>query len=207
MSVVSLPGTFAAPDTVLAGVHAESGEMSGIDRGSIAKAFLIGDARVFDDAPRLGLIVLSEIASRALSPAVNDPGTAIDVIGMLVRLFVLWSGPVAPVEHRAAAVPACDRVEVPELSFRTYSTTPLLASRGMARPPLKSPVDCKRRLLLWPSCRAARWESPRSIMHAWRWPGRNAPSPYPRMRIRRRSGGWPLSSVGGDETNCFSVPG
>ena len=118
VSVVSLPGTFAAPDTVLARVHTESGEMSGIDRGSIAKAFLIGDARVFDDDPRFGLIVLSEIASRALSPAVNDPGTAIDVIGTLVRLFALWSEPVAPVEHRAAALPAYDRVEVPELSAR-----------------------------------------------------------------------------------------
>ena len=68
--------------------------------------------------PRFGLIVLSEIASRALSPAVNDPGTAIDVIGTLVRLFALWSEPVAPVEHRAAALPAYDHVEVPELSFR-----------------------------------------------------------------------------------------
>ena len=118
MSVVSLPGTFAAPDTVLARVHTESGEMTGIDRGSIAKAFLIGDARVFDDDPRFGLIVLSEIASRALSPAVNDPGTAVDVIGTLVRPFALWSEPVAPVEHRAAALPAYDHVEVPELSFR-----------------------------------------------------------------------------------------
>ena len=42
MSIVSLPGTFAAPDTVLARVHTASGDMSGIDRGSIAKAFLTG---------------------------------------------------------------------------------------------------------------------------------------------------------------------
>jgi uncharacterized membrane protein len=31
--------------------------------------------------------VLAEIASRALSPAVNDPGTALDVISRSVRLF------------------------------------------------------------------------------------------------------------------------
>lgn len=36
-------------------------------------------------------MVLCEIASRALSPAVNDPGTAIHVIGTFVRLFHQWS--------------------------------------------------------------------------------------------------------------------
>ena len=35
-------------------------------------------------------MVLGEIASRALSPAVNDPGTAIDVIGTAVRLLTQW---------------------------------------------------------------------------------------------------------------------
>ena len=33
------------------------------------------------------MIALSEIASRALSPAVNDPGTAIEVLGALHRVF------------------------------------------------------------------------------------------------------------------------
>jgi uncharacterized membrane protein len=112
VAVVSLPGTFAAPDTVLARVVAESGDASAIDTEAIARAFLIGDARVFDDDPRFGLVVLSEIASRALSPAVNDPGTAIDVIGTLVRLFALWS---EPVERPA---PEYDRVEVPEIVAR-----------------------------------------------------------------------------------------
>ncbi len=35
-------------------------------------------------------MVLSEIACRALSPAVNDPGTAIDVIGTGLRLLGQW---------------------------------------------------------------------------------------------------------------------
>lgn len=50
-------------------------------------AFTIGEQRSFDQDPRFGLSVLSEIASRALSPAVNDPGTAIDIIGRAVRLL------------------------------------------------------------------------------------------------------------------------
>lgn len=53
----------------------------------LLRAFTIGQQRSYDQDPRFGLCVLSEIASRALSPAVNDPGTAIDVIGRAVRLF------------------------------------------------------------------------------------------------------------------------
>ena len=70
---------------------------------------------MFDDDPRYGLIVLSQIAGRALSPAVNDPGTAIDIIGILVRLFAMWAAPAETEEPREATY---DRVEVPELSIR-----------------------------------------------------------------------------------------
>jgi len=43
--------------------------------------------RSFNQDPRFCLCVLAEIACRALSPAVNDPGTAIDVIGRGVRVL------------------------------------------------------------------------------------------------------------------------
>ncbi|MCE6957551.1 DUF2254 domain-containing protein [Cereibacter sphaeroides] len=59
-------------------------------------AFVIGPDRSFDHDPRFGLIVLSEVASRALSPGVNDPGTAIDVIGTSVGLLARWSDDLAP---------------------------------------------------------------------------------------------------------------
>lgn len=61
----------------------------------LSSAFLIGPQRSFRQDSRFGLIVLSEIASRALSPGVNDPGTAIDVIGRVVRLLSdsIASGP------------------------------------------------------------------------------------------------------------------
>src|SRR5690606_29386814 len=42
---------------------------------AVRAAFNVGARRSFDQDPRFGLIVLSEIASKALSPAVNDPGT------------------------------------------------------------------------------------------------------------------------------------
>ena len=112
--VTALSGTFAAPGRPLAYIASETGELSGSDRKSIEKAFLIGDERVFDDDPRFGLIVLSEVASRALSPGVNDPGTAIDIVGRLVRLFVLWAGPADEDEPDSICY---DRVQVPGIAL------------------------------------------------------------------------------------------
>jgi len=85
--VLVWPGKFVDPSRPLARV-------SGIDDAklldNIAKSFTIGDQRSFDQDPRFGLCVLAEIASRALSPGINDPGTAIDVIGSGVRILAKW---------------------------------------------------------------------------------------------------------------------
>lgn len=51
----------------------------------------IGDVRTYHQDPRFGLIVLSEIASRALSPGINDPGTAIDVVNRAGRILSGYS--------------------------------------------------------------------------------------------------------------------
>jgi len=48
---------------------------------------ILGDLREYEQDPRFGLIVMSEIASKALSPGVNDPGTAIDVINRIGRIL------------------------------------------------------------------------------------------------------------------------
>ncbi|GAB2613274.1 DUF2254 domain-containing protein [Novilysobacter erysipheiresistens] len=86
----ALPGTFVDPSRPLAWV-------GGIDHNAmqddVRAAFTIGQLRSFDQDPRFGMSVLSEIASRALSPAVNDPGTAIDILGRAVRLLSIWSVP------------------------------------------------------------------------------------------------------------------
>lgn len=58
---------------------------------AIAACFTADTDREYDQDPRFGLIVLSEIASRALSPAVNDPGTAIEVIGAGLRVLQAYS--------------------------------------------------------------------------------------------------------------------
>jgi len=56
-------------------------------RADIRRAFTIAEHRTFNQDPRLGLIALSEIASRALSPAVNDPGTAIEILSATHRIL------------------------------------------------------------------------------------------------------------------------
>lgn len=112
VSLVSLPGTFAAPGRPLAYVHAPDG--GEVDKSPIAEAFLIGSDRTFDEDPRFGIVALSEIAARALSPGVNDPGTAISIIGSFVRLFTHWA---RPLEEDETCELEFDRVYVPNLSL------------------------------------------------------------------------------------------
>lgn len=89
----SLPGAFVHPGAVLLWRSADLAEgcsAEALDR-DLREAFTTGDTRSFDQDPRFGFCVLSEIASRALSPAVNDPGTAIDVLGRVVRVLAQWN--------------------------------------------------------------------------------------------------------------------
>lgn len=72
VQVAALPGTFAAPGVPLAYLQLLPSAQHDVDRKRLAAAFLIGDQRQFEEDPRFGLVVLSEIAGRALSPAVND---------------------------------------------------------------------------------------------------------------------------------------
>ncbi|MEW9836824.1 DUF2254 domain-containing protein [Mesorhizobium marinum] len=86
--VAALPGTFVHRGRPVAFFVGDSED--DID-AAIRDAFSVGDERSFDQDPRFGLCVMAEIASRALSPAVNDPGTAIDVLGRAVRVLGVWA--------------------------------------------------------------------------------------------------------------------
>lgn len=104
-----LPGGFVAPGTVLASV--DKAALSDEQMTDLRKGFTIGSARSFYEDPRFGLIVMTEIASRALSPAVNDPGTAIDIIGRHVRMLAPW-------RMREDAKEQFDRIFVPPILLR-----------------------------------------------------------------------------------------
>ncbi len=97
-----LPGTMVHPARSLFHV---AGDADGTVRGQIINVFTIERHRSFDQDPRLGLIALSEIASRALAPATNDPGTAIEVLNALLRVFLTLRNDPAPEEADAERDP------------------------------------------------------------------------------------------------------
>lgn len=112
ITVAALPGTFVTTDRPLAFLDCQCLEPENDhDLEKVDDAFVIAKDRAYDEDPRFGLIVLSEIASRALSPAVYDPGTAIEILSSFVRLFTLWDRE----EEKNPNDPA-DRVFVPEVS-------------------------------------------------------------------------------------------
>lgn len=84
ITITALPGTLIDPARLLAWTLAPVDERQA---ARIRDAFTLEHHRAFDHDPRFGLVVLSEIASRALSPAVNDPGTAIAVIEAGTRVL------------------------------------------------------------------------------------------------------------------------
>ena len=114
--VTALPGTFVhehLPLLLIEGCAEERVEESaGFESDAFSSVFTISSNRTFEDDPRFGLLALSEIADKALSPGINDPGTAINVIGTFVRLFTLWQ---SPLEKESEQPITYDRVSVPEL--------------------------------------------------------------------------------------------
>lgn len=113
ITIGCLPGAFTSPGKPVAYLHGKGDKPEDEVCDQISRAFLIADKRSFDEDPRFGLIVLSEIAARALSPAVNDPGTAIAIIGTIVRLFACWIAPLSDEERPEIRF---ENIYVPELS-------------------------------------------------------------------------------------------
>lgn len=91
MFLVAAPGSFVEPSRPI--VWLDAGAATELPQ-AVEDCFTIEETRSFGQDPRFGASVLAEIASRALSPAVNDPGTAIDVIGRAVRLLAIAAEPV-----------------------------------------------------------------------------------------------------------------
>lgn len=107
--VLARPGAFATPVTPLALVTGTVGDEAA---NRMRDAFVLGRDRTFNHDPRFGLIVLNEIAARALSPGVNDPGTAISVIHTDVRILTDWFRREAEADRQ----PEYDRVSMVPIS-------------------------------------------------------------------------------------------
>ncbi|MEF3046275.1 DUF2254 domain-containing protein [Pseudotabrizicola sp. L79] len=125
MQLACLPGSFLHPAAAL--LWASPRIKADLD-AQVQEAFTINDARTFDQDPRFGLCVLTEIAERALSPAVNDPGTAIDVLGRAVRVLSHWA-------DRSPNEPAYPLIMVPPLNVRDLfdDVFPAIAHDGAAK--------------------------------------------------------------------------
>jgi uncharacterized membrane protein len=124
--LADLPGGFAFPEYPL--LYLGGATVSDELASKLRSAFTIKNARSFDQDPRFGLVVLSEIASRALSSSVNDPGTAIDVIGRLQRVLSRWQ------ESRPDPLP------------NRHGKSPAWRASGPTRPSQYQPTACDWRM-------------------------------------------------------------
>ncbi len=88
VEILAAPGAYVRRGDPVVAISRHDCDSEGCD--AFRSAFAIGDERSFDQDPRFGLVVLGEIAGRALSPGINDPGTAIQVMGAAIRTLDEW---------------------------------------------------------------------------------------------------------------------
>ncbi len=81
---------------------------------AMASAFAIEAERTFEEDPRFAMVVLAEIGSRALSRAVNDPGTAIAALNAGQRVL-------EAVAEQVAKPSECERVIDPPLALESMA--------------------------------------------------------------------------------------
>lgn len=117
-------GEQVGPGRLLAVVvpDAAAHEAPAVSPASVCKgvlAHLQFDAeRTFDQDPRFGVIVLREAGQRALSAAINDPGTAIACLNGIAR--VVLKGQHDGLAPRSEAATRHDRVTVPPLDAAEF---------------------------------------------------------------------------------------
>jgi len=79
-------------------------------------AFDIGPTRTMQQDVEFGIIQIVDIALRAMSPAVNDPSTAISCVDQLSRILIVWINRMPPSSYYYAP-PHVFRLFVPWISF------------------------------------------------------------------------------------------
>ncbi len=112
--VDALPGESVGRGSALARVSGptpQDAEATDASWQEMAETFLVEPHRTYEQDPRLGLIALAEIGSRALSPSTNDPGTAIEILGAAERVLgeILTTEQGGDTQFR--------RVHVPQVAF------------------------------------------------------------------------------------------
>lgn len=112
-----LPGDFIHKNFAITYFTAKKDFDLGEMTKHINDAIHVVDTRWFEADPRFGFIALSEIASKALSTGINDPGTAIQIIGSHERLFFLWNESIKNEQKNEILY---DCLTVPEISMADF---------------------------------------------------------------------------------------
>jgi uncharacterized membrane protein len=85
IEVISAVGDTIGEGMVLLRVY---GGRAPIDEHKLMKSFTFGDERTFEQDPKYAIFLLVDIAIRALSPAVNDPATAVQALDQIEDLLL-----------------------------------------------------------------------------------------------------------------------
>jgi uncharacterized membrane protein len=163
VEVLTMVGQFVAPGTPVLRVHgARSGPVGG------GRVLVFARQRTIDQDPAFALRMLVDIAIRALSPAVNDPTTAVQALdrleALLVELHRRTPGPLVVLDGDgvpAGRVPAptwTDYLELALTEIRHYGGGSVQVSRRLhalydhllaeVDEPARARVEHERRLLV-----------------------------------------------------------
>lgn len=133
-------------DTVISVV---AGSVTGLPIKSLREALLIGQERTRHQDVERGLIELTDIAVRALSPGINDPTTAVGCVHRFTEIFTMLGSrqfpPIVRQGRNGAVRVVAPRPEFGELLRLAYGP---VAFHGHANPVVMSAiVESLRRLL------------------------------------------------------------
>ncbi|MBW3571178.1 MAG: DUF2254 domain-containing protein [Gemmatimonadetes bacterium] len=92
-------GDYVLPGRALASVWTEGGVSAELER-AIQKAFILGPERTPQQDVEFGMIQMSDIAIKALSPSINDPTTAIRCIDRLAEVLAEFGNRKPPEARR-----------------------------------------------------------------------------------------------------------
>ena len=120
----------------------DAGRMTPARQDRLLTAIDIGPARTMQQDVEFGVIQIVDIALRAISPAVNDPTTAINCIDQLGRILIVWASR-APAEPFMYGPPHVLRLAAPWITHEGLLDTAFEQIRHYA----KSDVAVSLRLL------------------------------------------------------------
>jgi uncharacterized membrane protein len=140
--VLRRPGHFVPENVALLSVHRAEKYTPAL-RDALQATFQIGPTRTLQQDIEFGILMIVDIALKAISPAVNDPSTAISCIDQLSRILICFASR-EPMPSLYYDPPGVVRVSIPCLGFnrlvesafeqiRTYSKSDVAVSLRLLR--------------------------------------------------------------------------